>query len=551
MRWILTVGVALFGLNGALLAQAAASHAQWREARAELQAKVKNTNPNIRADACASLARFNVKGATELILQAVECAERDLLRLGNDLTDLYKDWEKTKVDWRVIEKDQRQRIARYRIAQERFREHYERTLSHLRARDRIAGDLGKVSDPVSVKLLERRLRHYSSKKNWIARATIVDAFATIKSPLVEQALLDLCNKKTAGTSYDVRIALRALKSLARQRTLSGDKAIVEALQTSEHWQVRAAAIQVCGEYKILKAVPVLEKILAEEIGRLRRDAADALGEIQRTRRREYQAQARETTYPCLDLWLPSRNVMFMISAGFSMADLWDDTTDPQIDSGDNRPKFEIAKAGVKGYLRTIINEYDDLADPDEDFVPFRFNICVFRGYSEFYEKKGMCEINSMADVTKLDAAIKWLDWEDGEERRAVGEANLVEALDKCFSQAGFGPRFEEVNFEREMDTLVILSDTAPNAGAFKYDPVVGGSDREALSKCWQEIGEFLAYLNNHREVRIAAINVGMKTVSSSAIRGLAHSEHYSLYSPSKANAAARRAAILRKREEER
>ena len=55
------------------------------------------------------------------------------------------------------------------------------------------------------------------------------------------------------------------------------------------------------------------------------------------------------------------------------------------------------------------------------------------------------------------------------QRVAQGEANLIEALDKCFHLAGFGREYDVANLEIQPDTMILMMDLTPNAGAFAPD----------------------------------------------------------------------------------
>ena len=508
----LAFALALLACAVTAVAQQGASKQEFQEAKRELGRKVKSPSPEVRADACKVLARFDGKTAAGMIIEAMEVAEADVQKLMSDRANLYKRWEEVKLDWTIIEKDQKQRIQKYRAAQRQFADHYELYMRHMRAKGDIVAALGGIEDPVAVNLFAKRLRTHRSKRAWVLRSIVSEAFAKVQSPVVLETLTDMVNKKTASSAYDPRIAVRAIYALAGQADMGAEKAIITAAKSAEDWQVRAAAIDAIGQNRMLLAKPTLEEIIKTETGRLRKDALVALHKVDPRGRYDYDDELADVAYPCLDLECHSRNVMFVISAGYSMSKLWDTSADPVVDPAENVTRFEIAKEGVKDYLRTIVSDMEALEDPKKELIPFRFNVCIYRGYSEFFEKE-MVEVTSISQIYKIEDAIRWLDWDStGQERRAVGEANLVEALDKCFNLVGFGSQYDAVNIERQPDTMILMMDITPDAGAFRY---TGDEEdkKKAKADAWVNIKELVDVLDQYRQVQLSTIGIGTDAVT--------------------------------------
>lgn len=512
---LLVVGV----FAAPLLAQSGGSDLEFRKRKSELRGKIKSADAMVRADACVVLAQFKSQQATKLLIEGLENSDKATQLLYEDRVALYKDWEKKRVDPRQVAS--KEEMARYRAAQAKFAQHYESFMRDRSARYKIIEAMKEIDDPVSIDLLCTKLR--TNKKNWVLRCVIAEALGDVESPLALDALLTAADKSSSKLNYDVRVAVRAVYSLARRTEQAALEGLLKAGREADEWQVRSAVINAIAQHDIKLGQGLLEEMAEKESGRLRQAALEALAALDRRRRREVMDRKLEFTLPCLTLECASRNIVFLVSSGTTMSWPLDDSDEPSIPPELNRPRFDWARDGVKDYLRWVLAEYDELRENDEldekkDFKPFRFNICMYNNGAEFFVPGGMCEIEEMKDIGKIEEAISWLDWENPNlERAAVGDANLVEAIDKAFHLAGFGARYSEANYEIQPDTILCLFDRTPTGGAFSWR----GDDEEGEDgerEAWNQIHGFVAATGYRREVRVDVVNLG---VTSRFTRGYA------------------------------
>ena len=327
-------------------------------------------------------------------------------------------------------------------------------------------------------------------RNWDVRRRAIQSLQKHPSKEVAAAIAPLCDDKEVAVRCAALDALSAVKSelvLAPART--------DLL--NESWQVRASAIAALGRVRHIDSIePLLERIAVED-GRLRKDCADALGEItgrnfgervdawnqfwktykgrfkiptdaelallrqkQKERREAYTPPPGAVSYHGVST--PSRSILFVIDVSGSMEQ---EITHKELFAEGDYPSLRRIDIIKTELIRTI--------EGLESYV--NFNVLSFATDIEPW-KKGLVKANPL-NKSSATTWIQRLEAIGGQSKQElarvglVGAANLEAGKTNSFGalMAALGvdeKKGVEKGYEVHVDTVFFLSDGYPSHGKF-------------------------------------------------------------------------------------